>query len=82
MDVSMVAVVEAVTEGFSLFFSFCDDCKNFMFVKTSVVFNALLFSCFASRKGEMYIFLYNKPAFVRCWLTWPWCAELLQVSSL
>lgn len=40
--------------GASLYFiSFCDDCKNFMFVKTSVAFNALLFSCFGSRKGEM-----------------------------
>lgn len=65
MDVRVVAIVEAITEGF-LSFSFCDDCKKFMFVKTSVAFNAVLFSCFAIRKGEMYIFLYNKPAFVRC----------------
>lgn len=65
-DAMLVVLVEAVTKGLPLFFSFGDDYKNFMFLKPSVTFSALLFSCFASRKGEMYIFLYNKLAFVRC----------------
>lgn len=64
MVVRVVAVVEAVTEDFSLFFSLCDDHKNFTFIKTYLAFNALLFSCFTSRKGKICIFFYNKPTFV------------------
>lgn len=68
--------------GLLFIFSLCDDHRNFTFIKTSVAFNILLFSCFTSRKEKIYIFFYNKPTFFICWLTCPWCAQLSQVSSL